>query len=132
MRRVVQVARVVPVAGVLVLAGCGGDPSFDLGPTRACLRNAGVEVDTAGIGVVASTAQGGALHASFPGNEVTVAFGQDDEDADQTERAYRRFAPPRLRAKLPNVLKRRRNVVMLWGVSPSPQDEATVVGCLSG
>lgn len=133
MRRVVQVAGLALLAGLLLAtAGCGGDSAYELAPTRACLEDAGVAVDTTRVDVVASTAQSGALHASFPSNEVTVAFGEDVEDAEQTARAYQRFAPRRLRAKLPNILKRRRNVVMLWGVSPAPQDETTVVDCLSG
>lgn len=133
MRRVVQLAGLVAAGGVLAgLAGCGGDSTYAVAPTRACLRDAGVELDTARIDPVATTALAGALHASFPGNEVTISFGRDAEEAEQLERAYRRFAPPRLRPVLADVLKRRRNTVMIWGVSPAPADETTVVDCLSG
>jgi hypothetical protein len=119
---------------VVVLAGtaacAGGDSNYELRPTQECLREAGVAVDTTEIDVVARTTEG-ALHATFPGNEVTVSFGEDVEDAARAERAYRRFAPERLRPRLDHVLKRRRNAVLIWGVAPTPTDETRVLNCLS-
>lgn len=109
----------------------GGDPEYERDATRECLGAAGVRVDTRELDVVASTAAGGALHATFPGNEVTVSFGEDLEDAARTERAYRRFASAQVRPRLDHVLKRRRNAVMIWGVAPAPQDETRVINCLS-
>jgi hypothetical protein len=127
-----QLLHVAVVAAVAAAAGCmGGDSDYGLDPTRECLSGADVRVDTREIDVVASTAPGGALHATFPGNEVTVSFGGDVDDAARMERAYRRFANPSVRPRLDHVLKRRRNAVMIWGVAPAPADESRVVGCLS-
>jgi hypothetical protein len=125
-------ARIFALAALLAVlaAGCsGGDPDYRRDPTLECLRGQGVRVDTREIDLVASTAGAGALHAVFVGNEVTVSFGDDVEDAERVERAQRRFASPSVR--LEHVLKRRRNAVMLWGVSPAPADETRVVNCLS-
>lgn len=119
---------------VLLIAGavaaCGGDAGelYRLEPTRECLREADIRLKTGDVDVVASTALGGALHADLEGNEVTAAFGESLEDAAQIERAYRRFAGRGF--DIDSVLRRDRNVVMLWGVSPSEDHEATVTGCL--
>ena len=112
-------------------AGCGGsaDEPYDLDATRACLRGERVPLSR-DVDFVASTAAGGALHAEFPKtkNEVTIAFGDSEEDAARTERAYRRFAPKRL--NISDVLRRDRNVVLLWGVAPNEQDAETISRCL--
>lgn len=127
-----QLGHVALVAAVAAAASCsGGDSDYGLDPTRECLSGAGVRVDTRDVDVLARTAAGGALHASFPGNEVTVSFADDVEGAARTERAYRRFANPRVRPRLDHVLKRRRNAVMIWGVAPAPADETRVIECLS-
>ena len=60
-----------------------------------------------------------------------VAFGDSVDDAAATERAYRRFAPEQLRPHLADVLKRDRNAVMRWGVSPTAEHETAVRSCLS-
>ena len=112
-------------------AACGGnaDEPYELKDTHACLRKERVRVTTKNVDFVASTAAGGALHAEFARNEVTVAFGDSEEDAARTERAYRRFAPKRL--NIDDVLRRDRNVVLLWGVAPSPEDAETISRCLN-
>jgi hypothetical protein len=132
MRGAVRHLRHVALVAAAAAAGCGGgDSEYGLDPTRECLSSADVRIDTREIDVVASTAPGGALHATFPANEVTVSFGADADDAARMERAYRRFANPSLRPRLDHILKRRRNAVMIWGVAPAPADETRVVGCLS-
>lgn len=120
------------VIPLLALAACGGGTQlYDRDATLVCLRSAGVRTDTRRIDLIASTALAGALHAAFPGNEVTVSFGDSLEDAEQTERAYLRFAPVRLRPRLDHVLKRSRNAVMRWGVAPSAEDETAIRSCLT-
>jgi hypothetical protein len=122
------------LAGALA-AGCGGEQPprvYKFGPTKACLENADARVSTRGIDFVASTALGGALNVRFPGNEVTLAFGRSDADAERIADAYARFAPRRLRPKIADVLGRERNVVLLWGVAPREEDRKTVVLCLRG
>ena len=125
-------ALVVAFSLLALAAGCGGDADrpYELDATRACLRNARVPVSM-NVDFVASTAAGGALHAEFPKtkNEVTIAFGESEEDAARTERAYRRFAPKRL--NIDDVLRRDRNAVLLWGVAPNEQDAETISRCLT-
>ena len=120
------------VLGLVALAAaCGGnaDEPYELNDTQACLRRERVRVTTKNVDFVASTAARGALHAEFARNEVTVAFGDSEEDAARTERAYRRFAPKRL--NIDDVLRRDRNVVLLWGVAPSAEDAETISRCLT-
>ena len=119
-----------------VAAGCGGDGDGDgdgdlyrLEPTRSCLEQQAIVRRTSNkVDVVASTALGGAFRVRFATNEVTVAFGDDLEDAAKTMRAYRRFAPSG--APLEATLRRARNVVLLWGAPPSSEEDAAVGGCL--
>jgi hypothetical protein len=118
------------LSAAAVAAGCGGNGEdlYEIGPVRTCLRDVpGVRLSKADD-VVSSTALGGAVRARFPDNEVTVALGESLEDADQTERAYRRFAPRTL--PIDHVLKRDRNAVLLWTTTPSEADAAAVTRCL--
>ena len=120
---------------VLVASACGGarqPDTYKLAPTKTCLQEADVRVSTRAIDFVASTALGGALNAKFRGNEVTLAFGDSPDAAERTERAYRRFAPDGLKPKIDDVLRRERNVVLLWAVAPSEEQRRTVVDCLRG
>ena len=121
------------VASTAALAGCGGErppEEYVFDATLACLRQEVGRVSTADVDFVASTALGGAVYVRFPGrtNEVTLSFGESEEDAARIEQAYRRFAPKRVR--IGDVLRRNRNVVLLWGVTPTEQQETTVGGCL--
>ena len=115
-----------------IAGGCGGggEEVYEIEPVRSCLHDVpGVQVTDA-VDVVSSTALGGAVHARFRDNEVTVALGDSLDDADRTERAYRRFAPKTLR--IDHVLKRDRNAVLLWTTTPSEADAAAVTRCLQG
>ncbi len=67
----------VPVA-------CGGDDAeelYGIVPTRDCLRAERAVRVSDQVDFVASSALGGALHAEFRTNEVTLAFGRDLADA---------------------------------------------------
>ena len=122
------------VAALLATTACGGDAppeNYALEPTLACLKRETARVSTENVDFVASTAFGGAVNVRFPRrvNEVTLAFGESEEDATRIERAYRRFAPRRV--QIADVLRRELNVVLLWGVVSTPAQEQTVRGCLS-
>lgn len=127
MRRSAAVA-----ASVIALMGCGGDESsaYALTATRECLERSNVAVTTRNLDFVATTALGGAFRARVGDNSVTVVFGETPEDAVRTERAYRRFAPRRL--AIDHVLRRDRNVVLLWAVPPEDADARRVSACLQG
>jgi hypothetical protein len=127
------VKRVIVIAAVaLIAAGCGkpGTKLYTEQASSACLQKAGVQVGGVGnADFVASSATGGAFHATLTGNAVTVSFGQTLTDADNIDQAYRRF-----RAKnvgIDDVLRTQGNAVMLWHQHPTDADIATVTGCLS-
>jgi hypothetical protein len=117
----------------IAVAGCGGggtdEPDrYAVQPTRTCLQNAAAEVSTTNLDFVASTALGGALRVRLPTNFVVVAFGEDSEEAERIERAYRRFAGETI--AIDDVLERTKNVVFVWNAPPSPEERNAVVGCL--
>jgi hypothetical protein len=113
----------------LVLAGCGGKPSYSLDDTRACLESRGVQIGGP-LDFVASTATGGAFRATVGDNSVKIVFGESEDDAKQIERGYDHFAFANVKAGLPDVLRRYNNTVTLWHEHPEDSDLALVTGCL--
>ena len=113
----------------LLAAGCGGTKTYSLAKTRACLVAKHATIDHR-LDFVASTATGGAFRALLPKNFVTVAFGDNEKDAEQIELAYNRFAFANGKKGLPDVLKRDRNVVMLWHQHPQNRNLNLVMACL--
>jgi len=108
--------------------GCAGRKTYTLDETRACLlERPGLRV-TRRVDFVASTALGGALRVQLRRNQVTISFGLDEDEAERIARAYRRFRGRNI--GIEDVLRPRRNAVLLWKAHPSPADEATVNGCL--
>ena len=85
----------------LFLAGCSsGEPStFKAGPTAKCLGGNGYSVttDDAQVGIIAANAPNGGLRANEPGNALTIAFGQNSDDAIQIAAAFKKFAPKKLK-----------------------------------
>ena len=69
-----------------------------------------------------------ALTAELPHNQVTIAFGLDRDEADRLATAYRRFRGRNI--GIEDILRPTRNAVLLWKGHPSPEDEATIRGCL--
>jgi hypothetical protein len=121
------------LAALAALAGCGGESEpelFRLGPTRACLDGANIPVRVQRLDFVASTASGGALHALLPPNEVTLAFGASEAEAQRLGQAYRRFAGANI--PVDDVLYRARNVVLLWVGKPGDFELERVTDCLDG
>jgi hypothetical protein len=120
----------------LLLTGCSsGEPStFKAGPTAKCLTGKGYHVttDDARVGIVAANAPNGGLLATEPGNALTIAFGQDSDDAIKIAAAFKRFAPKKLRPHITDVMQTQKNAVLLWTVTP-PQDELNkAFACLKG
>jgi hypothetical protein len=119
-----------------VAAGCNAEPSvYKAAPTANCLRSKlhyRVTTDPAQLGVVERTAPNGGLIAFHPGNALRAAFAESSDAAAGFERAYRTFAPKKLRPHIDDVMRTNKNVVFLWTVTP-PQDEIDAVyGCLKG
>jgi hypothetical protein len=124
------------VALALLVAGCGDtEPSvYKAGSTAKCLRKEGYRVttDPSEIGVVAANAPNGGLRAFEPGNALTIAFGENSDDALGIERAFRRFAPKKLRPNISDVMRTQKNAVLLWTVTPPQEEMNKVFGCLKG
>jgi hypothetical protein len=117
---------------VLLVAGCGKpkEKLYAEQPTASCLQQAGVQVGAVGgDDFVASSATGGALHATLKHNQVTVSFGETVVDADNIDQAYRRFHAKNV--GIDDVLRTQGNAVMLWHQHPTDADISTVTGCLS-
>jgi hypothetical protein len=131
MRRLLLLA---PLA--LLAAACGQSASkpFTAAPTATCLKAAGytVSTDDADVGLVASSATNGGLRATPKGggNTLVLAFAADGKDAANIEGAFRRFAPKKLRPHLGDVMSAKRNAVLLWTVSPTPDQQQAVLSCL--
>jgi hypothetical protein len=126
----------VLIAVGLVLAGCSaGEPSaFKSGSTARCLTGKGyrVTMDDLKVGVVAANAPNGGLLAKEPGNALTIAFGQNSDDAIKIAAAFKRFAPKKLRPHITDVLRTQKNAVLLWTVTPPQQELNLVFACLKG
>jgi hypothetical protein len=131
MRRLVFLATTL----AFLAAGCNSEPSvYKAEPTAKCLRGKGYDVTTenAKVGVVAAAAPNGGLLAHEPGNAVTIAFGENSDDALAIQRAFRRFAPKKLRPHILDVMRSQKNAVLLWTVTPPLDEMNTVFGCLKG
>ena len=131
-----RLALLILITSGLFLAGCSsGEPSaFKAGATATCLGGKGYRVttDDAKVGVIAANAPNGGLRANEPGNALTIAFGQNSDDAIQIAAAFKRFAPKTLRRHITDVMRTQKNAVLLWTVTP-PQDELNkVFACLKG
>src|SRR3954469_14587290 len=118
-------ARVLP----LLATGCGGQEAFSMVKTRECLRvrNARV-IPTPADDFVPNTAGGGTFRVRFTGNQVTLSFGDDRDEAERIVRGYQRFAGKNI--GLTDVLSAKRNAVILWALHPKDGDLATIEGCL--
>jgi hypothetical protein len=123
------------VAGLLV-AGCSaGEPStYKSEPTAKCLAGKGFSVttDDTKLGVIAANAPNGGLRANEPGNALTIAFGQDSDDAIKIAAAFKRFAPKKLRPHITDVMRTQKNAVLLWTVTPPQEEQNNVFACLKG
>jgi hypothetical protein len=124
--------RILPLLLALaaVGAGCGREQPvvYDEAATRQCVRERGLEPTTKGLDFVAESALGGAFRTKVGDKKVVVVFGLTDDDAEQTELAYRNFAPEGY--GIQDVLRRERNVVMLWSLPPTVTQHDRIHGCL--
>jgi len=125
------VAPLLLVLLALGAAGCGGSTSYTLEKTRTCLTDRGVDIAAVPrADIVGSSATGGAFAASLGDNSVKIVFGETQDDAEQIEGAYERFAFSNVKAGLTDVLRRDKNAVMLWQKHPQDNDLSLVTGCL--
>jgi hypothetical protein len=134
--RRVSIAASLALVCVLV-AGCGArsnKPYTAKGSTACFTKLKGftkVTTDSAKVGFIAGFAANGGLRTTATdGNVLTIAFALDEVGAASTERAYRRFAPAKLRPRMNDIMAAERNAVLVWTVSPTPQQLADAKSCL--
>ena len=124
--------RILPLlfAVAAVGAACGREQPvvYDATASRQCVRESGLNPTTKDLDFVAESALGGAFRTKVGDKKVVVVFGLTDEDAEQTELAYRNFAPEGY--GIQDVLRRDRNVVMLWSLPPTVTQHERIHGCL--
>jgi hypothetical protein len=132
------VRRVAPfVLLALVLAGCGARSStpYTAEATVPCLKDedfTGVTTNPAKIGFIAALAPLGGLKATSPlGNTVTIAFAEDADSVEATERAFTARAPKSLRPRMRDIMFADRNAVIVWTTAPKGDDTDAVAGCLA-
>lgn len=131
--------RLVPVLAVLALlaAGCGArsNTPFTAKGTLGCLKAkqfTGATDAPARIGLIAGFAANGGIKATSPnGNVVTIAFTDSEATVPSTERAFKLHAPKGLRSHIDDVIRAKRNVVIVWTTTPVSDDETKVEGCLA-
>jgi len=121
----------VILAGIaFAVAGCGGQKTYSLASTKACLQKKDhLRLGAPNHDFVASTAPGGAVRVVFGRrNEVTISFASDTKEAERIVLGYQRFAGKNI--GLADVLRPQRNAVLLWEAHPSEEDIAAVGQCL--
>jgi hypothetical protein len=121
----------LPALALGALAGCGTPPSYEMAKTRDCLKDAGFTVTPPPKSdFVARSATVGAFHAAFPSdaNAVTISFGDDAEDADQTSQGYVRFHAKNVGVF--DILEVEKNAVLLWKQHPTDVERSQVTDCL--
>ena len=120
---------VLVLAGILVVAaGCGSASTYDVAKTKACLQKQPGVLVSDKVDFIASNALGGAVSAKLGGNEVTLSFAEDRQEAERIVRAYQRFKGKNI--GLEDVLHPSHNVVALWAAHPSDAALGTIRDCL--
>jgi len=123
------------VSAALVVAGCGGGSKvYTAAGTQACVAKKGfteVTTDRVKVGFIAGFAENGGLRATAKdGNVLTIAFATDALAVDSTKLAFTHHAPVKLRPRMSDIMQSQGNAVLVWTVSPTPQQLADAEGCL--
>ncbi len=123
----VQLAVMAALAAVAA-AGCGGPTVYTLAKSRPCLAKIKHARLSDQVDFVASNALGGAVSVKLPRNEVTISFGENQQQADAIATAYRRVRGKNI--GIEDVLRPQGNAVLLWQAHPTEDDQSAVTGCL--
>jgi len=124
--------KLVPLDDVAVFPGMPVTLSADVGTEQRVLLVPQRGNRYAKVGVVAANAPNGGLRANEVGNALTIAFGQNSDDAIQIAGAFKRFAPKKLKPHITDVMRTEKNAVLLWTVTPPQEELDKVVACLKG
>jgi hypothetical protein len=120
----------------LLAGGCGvrNSKPFTAKASAGCLESkgfTGVTMNPRKVGFIAGFAENGGLRASSPsGNAVTIAFAADADSVASTENAFKLRAPKSLRPHMSDILRTNRNAVLVWTVTPKPDELDTAMRCL--
>jgi hypothetical protein len=120
----------------LVAGGCGVRNSnpFTAKATAPCLKSKGftaVTTKPAEVGFIAGFAENGGLRAASPtGNGLTIAFTADADSVGSTERAFKLRAPKSLRPHISDIMRTSRNAVLVWTITPNPDELDIAMRCL--
>ena len=124
------------VAVALLAAGCGvrsSKPYTAKGSARCLGKHGftGVTTKPADIGFIARIADNGGLRAaSATGNVLTIAFTADSDSVGPTEAAFKAHAPRALRPHITDIMQSDRNAVLVWTITPKPDELDAVQRCL--
>ncbi len=125
------------LAVALVAAGCGVRSStpFTAKGSAGCLAKhgfTGVTTKSTEVGFIAGFADKGGIRATSPtGNVLTIAFTADAGSVGSTEDAFRTHAPKSLRPHMSDIMGTNRNAVLVWTITPLPDELDAAQRCLS-
>jgi hypothetical protein len=91
-----------------------------------------VTTNPALVGFIAGFADNGGIRAASPsGNNLTIAFTDSPDTVNSTEDAFRSHAPKSLRPHMSDIMMTNRNAVLVWTITPKPDELDTVQRCLA-
>lgn len=120
----------------ILAAGCGArnNKPYTAKGSAACFAKKGfthVTIDPLKVDLIAAFADNGGLRATtVDGNTLTIAFDADEASVPSTKEAFTKHAPPKLRPHMSDIMESQRNAVLVWTVSPTPDQLAAAMGCL--
>jgi hypothetical protein len=129
----------LPALGaVLLLAACGPPPAatpnhFTAKATRDCLEKAGAQISTdpEKVGFITLAAPAGGFYAQLPDNSLTIAYGNDEQEALQIARGFQeQMTTPQQRRRLRSLLERTGNAVVVWITEPTLKEIELIHSCL--
>ena len=134
-----RIVAAVPLASVLLLAGCGGGggSSYESGPSSASCWSLNDAVtqqtdDPDDVESFFSDAPSGAYHVTLAENEVDVAFYRSSSDAKRQIAGYKVLGAAFLGddANLEDIAYTKGNVVLSWDNTPTSEEKDAIEGCL--
>ncbi len=124
------------LAVALLAAGCGvrNSKPFTAKGTAGCLKDHAftrVTTNPALVGFIAGFADNGGIRATSPSrNTLTIAFTDSPDSVNSTEDAFRAHAPKSLRSHMSDIMMANRNAVLVWTITPKPDELDSAQRCL--
>jgi hypothetical protein len=125
------------LAVAAVVAGCGvrNSKPFTAKGTVGCLKSHAftrVTTNPALVGFIAGFADNGGIRAASPSrNNLTIAFTDSPDTVKSTEDAFRSHAPKSLRPHMADIMMTNRNAVLVWTITPKPDELDAAQRCLA-